>query len=102
MRPDETYNYGHRLRSYFGLDTLAACAERLKKDPEDRKSYVSLWDTSRDLTVKEGRPCLVSLFFRKLEGKLTLSATFRTHNAIDAWPLNVYGLRAIQKWVAER
>jgi thymidylate synthase len=102
MRHDETYNYGHRLRAYFGLDALAACAERLKEDPEDRKSYVALWNTSRDLTAKEGRPCLVSLFFRKFEGKLTLSATFRTHNAMDAWLLNLYGLMAIQAWVAER
>ncbi|MEJ2671288.1 MAG: thymidylate synthase [Deltaproteobacteria bacterium] len=102
LRPDETYHYGHRLRAHFGLDSLAACAERLKTDPEDRKAYVALWDTARDLTVKEGRPCLVSLFFRKFEGKLTLSATFRTHNAMDAWLLNVYGLMAIQKWVAER
>jgi thymidylate synthase len=102
LRPDETYNYGHRLRAYFGLDTLAACADRLKADPEDRKSYVALWDNARDLTVKEGRPCLVSLFFRKFEGKLTLSATFRTHNAMDAWLLNVYGFMAIQAWVAER
>ncbi|MDO9070039.1 MAG: DUF4346 domain-containing protein [Deltaproteobacteria bacterium] len=102
LRPDETYNYGHRLRAYFGLDTLEECANRLVKDPEDRKSYVALWDTARDLTVKEGRPCLVSLFFRKFEGKLTLSATFRTHNAMDAWLLNVYGLMAVQKWVAER
>ena len=101
LRPDETYHYGHRLRTVFGLDTLAACAARLKADPEDRKSYVALWDTARDLTVKEGRPCLVSLFFRKFEGKLTLSATFRTHNAMDAWLLNVYGLMAIQKWVAD-
>jgi thymidylate synthase len=102
IRPDETYNYGHRLRTYFGLDTLAACVERLKKDSEDRKAYVALWDSHRDLTVKEGRPCLVSLFFRKFEGKLTLSATFRTHNAMDAYPLNLYGLMAIQNWVAER
>ena len=102
LRPDETYNYGHRLRTYFGLDTLAACADRLKADPEDRKSYVALWDTARDLTVKEGRPCLVSLYFRKFEGKLTLSATFRTHNAMDAYPMNLYGLMAIQGWVAER
>ncbi len=101
MRPDETYNYGHRLRSYFGLDTLAACVDRLKKDAEDRKSYVALWDTQKDLTVREGRPCLVSLFFRKFEGKLTLSATFRTHNAMDAYPMNLYGLMAIQGWVAK-
>jgi thymidylate synthase len=102
MRGDETYNYGHRLRTHFGLDTLAACVERLKKDPEDRKAYVSLWDTRQDLLVKVGHPCLVSLFFRKLEGKLTLSATFRTHNAMDAYPMNLYGLMAIQGWVAER
>ncbi len=47
MRPDETYNYGHRRRSYFALDTLAACAERLRHDPEDRKAYVTLWDNNR-------------------------------------------------------
>ncbi len=102
MRPDETYNYGHRLRTYFGLDALAACADRLKQDPEDRKSYVALWDTTRDLTAREGHPCLVSLFFRKSEGKLTISAAFRTHNSMDAYPMNLYGLMAIQSWVAER
>ena len=102
MRPDETYNYGHRLRTYFGLDTLAGCADRLRRDPEDRKSYVSLWDSARDLMGKEGRPCLVSLYFRKFEGKLTLSATFRTHNAMDAYPMNLYGLLAIQGLVADQ
>jgi thymidylate synthase len=100
LRPDETYNYGHRLRSYFGLDTLAACAARLKTDPEDRKSYVALWDNTRDLGRVEGRPCLVSLYFRKFDGKLTLTAAFRTHNAMDAYPMNLYGLMAIQGWVA--
>jgi thymidylate synthase len=101
LRPDETYHYGHRLRAYFGLDTLVACAARLKEDSEDRKSYVTLWDNSRDLGQVEGRPCLVSLYFRKFEDKLTLSATFRTHNAMDAYPMNLYGLMAIQGWVAK-
>jgi thymidylate synthase len=49
----------------------------------------------------EGRPCLVSLYFRKFDNKLTLSATFRTHNALDAYPMNLYGLMAIQGWVAK-
>lgn len=101
IRPDETYNYGHRLRKHFEIDTLAACAERLKRDPEDRKSYVTLWDNTRDLGQVEGRPCLVSLYFRKFDGKLTLSATFRTHNAMDAYPMNLYGLHAIQSWAAK-
>jgi thymidylate synthase len=102
LRPDETYHYGHRLRSYFGQDNLEVCAQRLQADSEDRKSYLTLWDNRRDLTAREGRPCLVSLFFRKFEGKLTLGATFRTHNAMDAWPLNVYGLMAVQQWMADR
>src|SRR4030042_3007660 len=37
LRPDEAYHYGHRLRSYFGLDTLAACVERFQQDQEEPK-----------------------------------------------------------------
>ncbi|MBM4275329.1 MAG: DUF4346 domain-containing protein [Deltaproteobacteria bacterium] len=102
LRPDETYHYGHRLRCHFGLDLLEACAARLKQDPEDRKSYLTLWDNPRDFTAAEGRPCLVSLYFRKFENRLTMSATFRTHNAMDAYPLNLYGLMAVQQRVAAR
>jgi thymidylate synthase len=102
LRPDEAYNYGHRLRRYFDLDAVEALAARLKKDPEDRKAYVTLWDNRRDLTAKESRPCFVSVFVRKFEDKLTLTATFRTHNALDAWLLNFYGLMALQGAVAER
>jgi thymidylate synthase len=102
LRPDESYNYGHRLRRYFGMDAIEVCAARLSEDPEDRKSYFTLWDNARDLTAPEGRPCLVSIFFRKVEDKLSLTATFRTHNALDAWPLNFYGLAELQWQVAKR
>jgi thymidylate synthase len=102
LRPDETYNYGHRLRKYFGIDALEVLAARLRKDPGDRKSYFTLWDNPRDLTAKESRPCFVSAFFRGFEEKLTLTATFRTHNALDAWLLNFYGLMALQQEVATR
>jgi thymidylate synthase len=44
----------------------------------------------------------VSVFFRKFEDKLTLTATFRTHNALDAWLLNFSGLMSLQRKVAER
>jgi len=102
IRPDETYNYGHRLRTYFGLDAVEALAARLKADPEDRKAYFALWDSRQDLTAKESRPCFVSAFFRKFGDKLTLTATFRTHNALDAWLLNFYGIMALQEEVAKR
>lgn len=102
LRPDESYNYGHRLRTYFGLDAVEVLAARLRADPEDRKAYFTLWDNRRDLQTEESRPCFVAAFFRKFEGKLTLTATFRTHNALDAWLMNLYGLMALQREVARR
>ena len=108
LRPDETYNYGHRLRRYFKdnnnqeIDAVEVLSARLKKDPEDRKAYFALWDSREDLTRKGSCPCFVSAFFRKFEEKLTLTATFRTHNALDAWLLNFYGLMAFQNAVAKK
>ena len=101
-REDESYSYSHRLRQYFGVDGLTECVKRLQKDIEDRKAYFALWDSNKDIQKEKGHPCFVSLFFRKFEDKLTLTATFRTHNALDGWLLNFYGLMAIQNWVAER
>ncbi len=104
---EQSYTYGNRLRNYFEyhkkkVDSLDIVIQRLKNDFESRHAYVSLWDNSRDLPEGHGCPCLVSLFFRCFEGKLTLTATFRTHNAMDAWLENVYGLMAIQQYVADR
>jgi thymidylate synthase len=45
---------------------------------------------------------LVSLFFRRFAACLTLTATFRTHNAMDAWLENLYGLMAVQRYVCDR
>ncbi len=100
MGADETYSYGHRLRTYFGADNLAAVLARLQADPEDRKAYLTLWDNRRDLQVPRGQPCFVSLFCRRYDGALTVNATFRTHNALDAWLPNVYGLMAVQEFLA--
>jgi len=102
LRRDETYSYGFRLRQHFDIDGLEACAERLKRDPEDRKAYFALWNSREDLQRKEGHPCFVSLFFRKFEERLTLTATFRTHNALDGWLLNLYGLMAIRDEVSRK
>ncbi|MEJ5349888.1 MAG: thymidylate synthase [Desulfosoma sp.] len=102
IEPDETYNYGNRLRAYFGLDSLQAVIERLRRDLQDRKAYAVLWDPRRDLTAETGHPCLVSIFFRIFQGTLTLTAVFRTHNALDAWLVNFYGLMAVQHYVAHR
>ena len=69
-------------------------------NPETRDAYISIWDTAYDLPGEHSHPCLVSLFFRRSQGALTLTATYRAHNLLTAWLLNVYGLMAIQRHVA--
>ena len=103
---DQSYSYGNRIREYFGknglkLDWLEVALRKLKEDPEARDTYLSLWDSHTDSApLSKGHPCLVSLYFRKFDNKLTLTATFRTHNVLDGWLNNVYGLMSIQQYVS--
>jgi len=104
---DLGYTYGNRLRGYFQhngqlVDSLVIAGDRLRAKPDSRHAYITLWDNSRDLPEGSDTPCFVTAFFRKFEGKLTLTATFRAHNAMEAWPENLYGLIAILRFVAER
>ncbi|MCK5716132.1 MAG: hypothetical protein KAH77_01495 [Thiomargarita sp.] len=104
---DNIYTYGNRIHGYFKyndnvVDSLDIVIQRFNDDIETRHAYVSLWDNARDLSEGHGCPCLVSLFFRKIEDVLTLTAVFRTHNAMNAWLENVYGLMAIQKYVSRK
>ncbi|MBF0417281.1 MAG: hypothetical protein HQL86_03425 [Magnetococcales bacterium] len=105
LPPDQHYGYGNRLRGHFGLsdqDALARVGEKLRQDPDSRHGFIALWDTGRDLLSEaSGHPCLVSLFARRFEGVLTLTAQFRTHNALQAWLMNVHGLLSIQIFLAE-
>ena len=105
---DVSYTYGNRLRAHprpdsTTLDTLHAATHRLRTNPSSRHAYVTLWDNVADLEHQEaGSPCLVTLFFRQLEGSLALTATYRSHNLLSAWLENVYGLMAIQRHVADQ
>lgn len=103
-----SYTYGNRLRGHFDLgatrDTLAAAIERLRADRAGRGAYIALWDDRVDLVPAAGpgsAPCLTALWFRLTEERLSLTATYRSHNLLNAWLENVYGLIAIQRHVAE-
>ena len=99
LPPDSSYTYGNRIRGYFGLDCLREAANSLSKGLDDRGAYLTTWDNGTDIKGPK-RPCLATLFFRHIDGVVHLSATFRTHNASDAWLENVYGLLAILEFVA--
>jgi hypothetical protein len=96
------YTYGHRLRGHT-LDTLAEATALLRAEPATRRAYISLWDNAIDLHAGPGAatPCLTTVWLRIAEGALTLTATYRAHNLLSAWLLNVYGLMAVQRHVGD-
>jgi hypothetical protein len=110
--PAISYTYGNRLRAHFrqegrSIDTLESVTHALRQDPESRHAFVSLWDTAADLPSADqdrdsAMPCLVTIFFRRSKGRLTLTATYRSHNLLTAWLQNVYGLLRIQGEVCRR
>ena len=105
------YTYGNRLRAFFRrngktIDALESVKAILRRDPESRHAYISLWDVPTDLASDEdsrhpATPCLVTIFFRRSEGRLTLTATYRSHNLLTAWLQNVYGLMRLQYEVCQ-
>jgi hypothetical protein len=117
-----SYTYGNRLRAHYQrhrqpLDTIGAVIHELRADPESRHALIALWDTPLDLPhdhelgdgeapnagadAERAAPCLATLFFRRAERGLTLTATYRSHNLLGAWLRNVYGLMAVQRHVAD-
>jgi thymidylate synthase len=91
------YTYGNRIRVHFEKDLLDMAARNLSGESDSRRAYIALWDNTTDMEAPDS-PCLVSLFFRKIESKVHLTATFRSHNATHAWPLNCFGLLKLMEY----
>ncbi len=85
--------YGWRWRSYFGYDQLRVIIERLKKDGEDRRSVLQMWDAENDLG-RDGKdvPCNTSIYFKEdTTGCLQMTVSNRSNDII--W--GAYGANAV-------
>lgn len=98
---DGTYTYGERTRSYFGFDQLEKTVEILKKD-SSKATLIQRFDPTKDMTAYTEQetskrkfthdPCLVHDIFFVLNGKLHSFHIARAHNAVNAYPENIFGL----------
>ncbi len=98
---DGTYTYGERTRSYFGYDQLEHAIKTLKNDPS-RAVIVQRFDPINDMTshvdpvAKKTKythdPCLTHDIYFTLGKKLHSFHIARAHNAVNAYPENIFGL----------
>ena len=85
--------YGYRWRRAFNQDQLEKIALRLKRNSDDRRCVLQMWDVYQDLD-REGKaiPCNLSATFQiDREGRLDMNIFNRSNDII--W--GAYGANAV-------
>lgn len=84
--------YGWRWRKHFGFDQLEAVVHELRRDPDNRRVVLQMWDPNADL-AQTGKdfPCNTAVYFKVRHGKLNMLVTNRSNDAI--W--GCYGANAV-------
>lgn len=101
-RPEDiAYTYGERLFDFNGRDQIVAMVDELRAARYSRRAVAALWDPARDARSADP-PCLNLLQARARDGKLYLTAYFRSHDIYRAWLTNAFGLRKLQADISQR
>ena len=101
-RPENiAYTYGERLFDFNGRDQIGAMVDALRETRYSRRAVAGLWDPARDANSADP-PCLNLVQARLRDGKLYLTAYFRSHDIFRAWLMNAFGLRKLQAEIAQR
>lgn len=101
-RPENiAYTYGERLFDFNGYDQVAGMIDALRATRYSRRAVAGLWDPARDARSVDP-PCLNLVQARVRDGKLYLTAYFRSHDIFRAWLMNAFGLRKLQSEIAQR
>jgi thymidylate synthase len=99
------YSYGDRIFNYGKsknqLDSYII--PLLKKEPFSRRAIITIYDPLEDSKVaSRAIPGIISMYFKIIEGKLTLTITIRSNDVLIGWPANIYQAHLLQKYVAEK
>jgi len=99
---DEIYSYGQRLWGYKDINQVdEVIVPFLKKYPTDRAAIAVTFDLTQDHKAPRA-PCLCLVQATTLDDKVNLTAYFRSHDLFSGWILNAFGLRRLQKYIAEK
>lgn len=98
--------YGRRWRHLLGAgDQLTLIAERLQRDPEDRRCVLQMWNAGSDLNANSRDvPCNVTATFqRDANGRLDLTVFNRSNDVIwGAYFANAFHFACLLEYVANK
>lgn len=103
-----SYTYGQRLTGSFEGAPDEVCNQinwlwrKGTSSPASRGMLLSTWRPELDTKPGAQPPCLVTLWWRIVNGKVHLVANFRSHDIYGGYPLNLAGLCLWQVIQADR
>ncbi|MBI4134745.1 MAG: hypothetical protein HY471_01380 [Candidatus Sungbacteria bacterium] len=101
-RGTEDYTYGERLWNFNGMNQVdEVIIDYLKRYPTDRAAIAVLFDPMRDHKARSA-PCLNLVQATIANDALNLTVYVRSHSIFSGWLLNVFGLRTLQKYIADK
>lgn len=106
--------YGKRWRCHFPewdrsgttvvgkIDQLSEIVKILRKNPEDRRAVMQMWDTSSDLSVDvKDVPCNTQIYPRVRDGVLDITVCCRSNDIVfGAYGANAVHFSVLQEYLA--
>lgn len=100
--------YGHRWRKHFAVDQLEIAAERLRRDPQDRRVVIQMWDAMVDMfdprhepVEPRDVPCNTQIYPRIVSGLLDITVTCRSNDVVwGAYGANAVHFSIMQEYLA--
>jgi thymidylate synthase len=84
------------------IDQIQDIIDVLKRDLYSKACVAITWHVHEELMRKhKSSPCLVLLQAVVQDEKLNLTFFVRSHDMVQGWPENAYGLAAMQKYIAD-
>ena len=96
--------YGWRWREYFDKDQLEIIIAMLRRDPDDRRAVLQMWDVKEDLD-RDGKdvPCNTNIYFKVRDKKLNMTVCNRSNDMLwGAYGANAVHMSMLQEYMASR
>lgn len=97
--------YGYRWRKHFNHDQIAWAVERFRKDPNDRRVVIQMWDANTDIPAADAGgkdvPCNLIALPAIRDGKLDLTVFCRSNDMVwGAYGANAVHFSFLQEYLA--
>lgn len=99
-----SYTYGDRLRNYDGFDQISNLVDLIRERPDSKRMFATTWKVHVDsLETKTGdAPCLTQMNATVRDGRVLLTAHFRSQDMFSAWPMNMFAVRKLHKFICDQ